>query len=286
MSTTNTPLRYPGGKSQLAPFVSDLLRANSLLNGIYAEPFAGGAGLAFRLLFSGHVSEIWLNDIDPAIYGFWHSVLHATDNLCEMIDKTPINMDEWGRQREFLVSGRGDTLKLGFAALFLNRTNRSGIITGGVIGGKEQTGNYKIDCRFNRAGLIEKIERIASYREVITLSKIDARLCITQWAKILPTRGLMNIDPPYFVKGRDLYTNSYTPDNHRDLSKVIRQIKCNWMLTYDDVPEIQTMYAGLPMYHKGLNYFAQVKRQANELLVLAPKLVTPACLADQALNAA
>lgn len=286
MSTTETPLRYPGGKSQLAPFVTDLLRENNLLNGIYAEPFAGGSGLALRLLFSGRVSEIWLNDIDPAIYGFWHSVLHATDHLCEMIDKVPVNMDEWRRQRELLLSAKGDTLRLGFAALFLNRTNRSGILMAGVIGGKAQTGSYKIDCRFNKAGLIEKIRRIANYREVVKLSKLDALLCIRNWAKELPARGLMNIDPPYFVKGQELYTNFYTPSNHRDLSNAIRRLKCNWMLTYDDVPEVREMYAGLPMYHKGLHYFAQVKRQANELLVVAPKLVAPASIASQALDAA
>ncbi len=286
MSTTETPLRYPGGKSQLALFVTDLLRENNLLNGIYAEPFAGGSGLALRLLLSGRVSEIWLNDIDPAIYGFWHSVLYATDDLCEMIDRVPVNMDEWRRQREVLLSGKGDTLRLGFAALFLNRTNRSGILMAGVIGGKTQMGSYKIDCRFNKAGLIEKIRRIANYREVVTLSKLDALLCIKNWAKALPARGLMNIDPPYFVKGQELYTNFYTPDNHRDLSKTIRRLKCNWMLTYDDVPEVRVMYAGLPMYRKGLHYFAQVKRQANELLVVAPRLVAPASIAGQSLYAA
>lgn len=286
MPSTETPLRYPGGKSQLAPLVTDLLRANGLLSGIYAEPFAGGAGLAFRLLFMGHVSEIWLNDIDPAIYGFWHSVLHATDDLCQMIHETPVDMDEWRRQREILLTGTGDRLRIGFAALFLNRTNRSGIITGGVIGGKQQDGTYKIDCRFNRQSLIAKIERISAYRDVVRLSKVDATLCIKRWARSLPARGLMNIDPPYFVKGHDLYTNFYTPANHNELSRVIRELRCKWMLTYDDVPEVQAMYAGLPIYRKELYYCAHVKREASELLILAPTVVTPASLKDQALRAA
>lgn len=282
MPTTETPLRYPGGKTQLAPFVIDLLRANRLLGGVYAEPFAGGAGLAWRLLLAGHVSEVWLNDIDPAIHGFWDSVLNHTDDLCELIETTPINMEEWHRQRGVMERGRVGPLKLGFATLFLNRTNRSGIINGGVIGGKDQTGNYKLDCRFNRAGLIEKIRRIATYREVVRLTHLDAMLCIPEWAKEMPKRSLMNIDPPYFAKGQGLYTNFYTCSDHKNLSVMIRDLKRPWMLTYDDVEDIERLYVGLPMYRKGLVYYAQVKRQATELVVLAPTLAAPQSLYQQA----
>ncbi len=256
------------------------------MNGVYAEPFAGGAGLAWRLLFAGHVSEVWLNDIDPAIHGFWHSVLHETDALCERIESTAVTIREWERQRRVLAEGSDSALDIGFAGFFLNRTNRSGIINGGVIGGKNQAGDYKIDCRFTKPGLIAKIRRIAAYREVVTLTQVDARLCIPQWAKRLPRRGLMNIDPPYFVKGYDLYTNFYTPANHKDLARAIRRLKCSWMLTYDDAPEVRALYDGLPMYYKGLNYSVQVKRKANELLVLAPALTPPASLAGQQVCAA
>lgn len=282
MPTTETPLRYPGGKTQLAPFVIDLLRANQLLGGVYAEPFAGGAGLACRLLLAGHVSEIWLNDIDPNVHAFWDAVLNQTDRLCDLIEATPVNMEEWNRQKGIVERGRAGTLKLGFATLFLNRTNRSGIINGGVIGGKDQNGNYKIDCRFNRAALIEKIRRIASYREVIALTRLDALQCISEWAKRMPKRGLMNIDPPYFDKGQDLYTNFYTGSDHTELSVTIRSLKCHWMLTYDDVDEIERLYKGLPMYRKGLIYYAQIKRRSSELVVLAPSLAAPESLYRQA----
>lgn len=282
MPTTETPLRYPGGKTQLAPFVVDLLKANRLIGGIYAEPFAGGAGLAWRLLLAGQVSEVWLNDIDPAIHAFWDSVLNKTDDLCELIETTPVTMDEWHLQRAVMERARPAKLKLGFATLFLNRTNRSGIINGGVIGGKDQAGNYKLDCRFNRAGLIQKIQRIASYKDVVKLTQLDAALCIPKWAKELPQRSLINIDPPYFEKGQGLYTNFYTAADHKQLSQMIRKLKCPWMLTYDDVDEIEQLYTGLPMYRKGLIYYAQVKRRANELVVLAPTLAAPQSLYQQA----
>jgi DNA adenine methylase len=279
MPTTESPLRYPGGKTQLAPFVSDLLRENDLNRGVYAEPFAGGAGIALRLLFSGHVSEVWLNDIDPGIYSFWRMVLEQPDDLCELIWRTPVTIDQWHVQRKTMASTT-DPLQLAFATLFLNRTNRSGIIAAGVIGGKDQKGNYKLDCRFKKGELVEKVQRIAEHKEVIRLSQLDAKLCIAQWTKSLPKRALINIDPPYYAKGRELYTNFYQPEDHQVLARAIRRLKCAWMLTYDDVPAIERLYTGLPIYRKALTYYAQVKRRANELLVLSPSLRRPPGLSE------
>jgi DNA adenine methylase len=275
MPTTDSPLRYPGGKTQLTPFVVELLRANSLLGGIYAEPFAGGAGLALRLLLNGHVAEIWLNDIDPAIHALWHSVLNRTDELCELIDSTPVTMDEWHLQRQRLHDKRSGDLRRGFAALFLNRTNRSGILNGGVIGGKGQQSAYSLDCRFNKPELQEKIRRIAMYRDVIRLSRLDAVDCLRQWRKAFPRRGLINIDPPYYVQGRDLYLSYYEHADHESLRSAVRALKVPWILTYDDVPQIVELYGGVRLFRKRLLYSAQVKRHAFELLGLAPGLKLP-----------
>jgi DNA adenine methylase len=285
MPTTDSPLRYPGGKTQLAPFVSDLLRENDLLRGVYAEPFAGGAGIAWRLLFAGHVSEVWLNDIDPGIYSLWKMVLEQPDDLCELIQRTPVTIKQWHEQRKILASST-DPLRLAFATLFLNRTNRSGIIGAGVIGGKAQNGTYKLDCRFNKEELVDKIVRIAEHRDVIRLSRLDAKLCIAQWSKGLPKRALINIDPPYFAKGQELYTNFYKAEDHQVLARAIRRLKCAWMLTYDDVPAIEALYTGLPTYRKALIYYAQVKRRANELLVLSPTLKRPPGLSEVLAEAA
>lgn len=280
MPITDTPLRYPGGKTQLAPFVTEILRANDLLQSIYCEPFAGGAGIACRLLLNGNVSEIWINDIDPAIHAFWHSVLHETEDLCERIATTPLNMTEWHLQRQVHVSSTPHKLDLGFSTLFLNRTNRSGILRAGVIGGKEQKGNYLLDCRFDRADLIRKIRRIALYREQVHLSCTDARLYIGSTLKKLPAHALVNVDPPYYRAGPDLYTNSYEHKDHAALARAVRAMRHRWMLTYDDAPEIRAMYSGLAQYRKTLTYYAQVKRSAVELLVLSPLLTPPSSLQE------
>jgi DNA adenine methylase len=101
--------------------------------------------------------------------------LNSTGQLCERIERATVDITEWHRQRQIHAEGKTNLLDLGFATLFLNRTNRSGILKGGVIGGISQTGKYSIDCRFRRDELIRKIRRIALYREQIHLTCVDAR---------------------------------------------------------------------------------------------------------------
>ncbi|WP_394792451.1 DNA adenine methylase [Rhodoferax sp.] len=275
MPVTDTPLRYPGGKTQMTPLVQDIMQVNNLAQCVYCEPFAGGAGIACRLLVEGAIAEAWINDIDPSIYNFWDCVLTATDDLCELIQTTPITMEEWRRQREIQQQPNVSKLALGFSTLFLNRTNRSGILKGGVIGGQEQKGNYPLDCRFNKVDLIRKVRRLSIYRDQIRLTSQDARSYIDNTVCKLPTHSLVNIDPPYFDKGPELYTSFYKADDHAALAKAVRAIKKPWMLTYDDVPAIQKLYAGLPGTRKALNYTAQVKKIGVELLVMSPNLIPP-----------
>lgn len=275
MPVTDTPLRYPGGKSQLTPFVIELLRANDLFGAVYVEPFAGGAGIAWRLLFDGYASEVWINDIDPAIHAFWHCVLHRTDDLCEKIERTGVTIEEWHRQRQIQSEARQGSLELGFSTFFLNRTNRSGILKAGVIGGLAQSGNWKLDCRFKKPDLIEKIRRIAIYKDQVRLTREDASHFLSSTVQNLPRHALINIDPPYYRKGPGLYCSFYQPSDHEQLARTIRSLARPWMLTYDDTPEIRELYEGLPLATKGLTYYAQVKRTGVELMVLEPSLSIP-----------
>ena len=275
MPTTDTPLRYPGGKTQLTPFVLDVLNKNNLMQCVYCEPFAGGAGIACRLLLVGAVSEIWINDIDSSIHAFWHSVLNAPDKLCNWIEKIPVTIHEREKQRAVQQDVKASIFQLGCSTFFLNRTNRSGILKGGVIGGREQNSEYPIDCRFNRTELIRKIQRLALYKDQIHLSRIDAEIYIKTVLPKLPDHSLVNIDPPYFGKGPGLYTSFYKPKDHTALSRAVRAIRKPWMLTYDDAPEIIDLYAGLPQLLKELKYTAQVKRVGVELLVMSKRLDWP-----------
>ena len=203
-----TPLRYPGGKTKLYLLVKELIKVNNCKT--YIEPYAGGAGVALKLLFNNDVQKIMINDFDKAIYSFWYSVLNYTDELVKKIEETPITMEEWYIQKNIYEnkSNSNSILELGFATLFLNRTNRSGILKAGVIGGKSQEGNYKLDCRFNKVELIKKIKKIASFKSRIKLYNLDAEVFIRR--NVSKTKDSFTFfDPPYYKKGPGLYTNFY-----------------------------------------------------------------------------
>lgn len=275
-----SPLRYPGGKTSLFPLMCEILRRNDLDQRPYAEPFAGGCGLALGLLFEGVVSEIHINDIDASIWAFWSSVLFETDAFVDLIHATDVTLDEWRRQRSvYLAQDVSEPLTLGFSAFFLNRTNRSGIIKGaGVIGGLEQQGNYKIDCRFNREDLAARVQRVAKYRDRITLTRHDAVEFLRRANDILPRKSLICIDPPYFKKGSSLYTSFYKREDHVYLSDVILGLQRPWLVTYDRSPVIEDLYRSQSMYEVAVNYSVETKRKAGELLVASPGLLLPASL--------
>lgn len=276
MPSTPSPLRYPGGKYSILPMVSEIIKFNDLERGHYAEPYAGGCGLALGLLFKGLVHEIHLNDLDRSIWGFWDSIINQTDRFVDRIKDTPVTLDEWHRQREVQVSDQADVFDKSFSAFFLNRTNRSGVICkAGVIGGLEQDGKYKIDCRFNKDGLISKIRRIEKYKHRIHLYNLDAVDFITAADTFLPEKSFLCIDPPYYKKGSTLYTNFYGPEDHKALADVILEVRHPWILTYDDVPQIQSLYKTRRQFRFNLNYSAAEKRKGTELLVVAPWLKIP-----------
>lgn len=277
MAQTHSPLRYPGGKSCLFPLITAILNENDLRLPHYAEPYAGGASLALALLFGGRVSDIHLNDVDPGIWSFWHSVLNDTDALVDRIETTHVTVPEWREQRAiYRENDLSDPLKLGFATFFLNRTNRSGIIgTGGVIGGLGQAGDYKIDCRFNKDELIRRIKRIRKYKNRIHLTRLDALQFLKRESDLFPMRTFLAIDPPYFAKGSSLYTSFYGPHDHADVAQAILALDRPWVLTYDAAAEISALYEARPQFLFDIRYSLQTKRTGSELLITSSGLQLP-----------
>ncbi len=269
-----SPLRYPGGKSKLTAYVLETLKLNNLEGGVYAEPFAGGSAISWYLLLKGHVSKVYINDLNPSIHAFWDSVLNHTDALCALIENTPITMDEWHHQKKIQQIGiDAGVLTLGFSTFFLNRTNRSGIIKAGVIGGLKQDGDYKLDCRFNKSTLIEKIRVIAKRRKNIVLTNLDAVDFLKRRVSKIKTKCLVNIDPPYYVKGKGLYQNFFEHDDHYRLYESVKKITQPWIVTYDDTPEINSIYSEFDPDAFGLTYTAQTKRKGSEVIIHNPCLL-------------
>jgi DNA adenine methylase len=272
----STPLRYPGGKTRLANFMRLVFEKNDLISGHYIEPYAGGAGIALHLLFSGYASHVHINDLNKSIYAFWQLVLEDTDNLCRLISDTPVDMDNWLRQQEVQAHPeRHSALELGFSTFFLNRTNRSGIISGGVIGGKNQDGPWKLGVRYNKTDLISRIEKISRFSDDITVYNKDAAEFIAEVISTLPLQSIVYLDPPYYAKGRDLYEDHYGFDEHLTISSLVGDIRQKWIISYDDTPEIRSMYQQYRNLPYQLSYSAADRYKGAEIMFFSDDLLIP-----------
>lgn len=270
--TNVSPLRYPGGKGKTYKYIRYLVHENNI--NTYIEPFAGGASVALQLLINGDVNKIIINDYDRSIYSLWYSIIKNSDALIKLIETTEITMDEWYRQKEIqLKKDSVDLLELAFSTLFLNRTNRSGIIKAGVIGGKKQNGNYKLDCRFNKKNIIQRIHKIAALSDSIEIYNFDAKDFINN-VIVNTSNSFTFFDPPYYIKGPNLYTNFYSPADHIELSKSIINLMENhyWILTYDTAEEIMELYHRFKNYQYSLNYSIATPSKGTEYIFFSDKL--------------
>ncbi len=273
-----SPLRYPGGKAPFAPFIAKIMEQNDLVDGHYLEPYAGGAGVALELLLEGKASHIHINDADPAIYAFWAAVTKYSDKLLALLESTPITMEEWFRWRSVLrEESKATIVEKGFATLFLNRTNRSGILKAGVIGGKNQDGDYKLDARFKKDVVAARIEAIANHARNISVYCEDSLQLLKRCSEFLPKQSLIYLDPPYYVKGKGLYRNYYEHDDHIAIAKKLQQngFKWPWVVSYDNVEEICAMYKMSQSLNYGLNYTAQRRYVGSEVMFFSQNIAVP-----------
>ena len=271
-----SPLRYPGGKGKIVNYIKLLLLENNLVGIDYVEPYAGGASVALSLLFEDFADCVHINDINPGIHAFWAAALNATAELCERIAATDVTIDEWHHQRSILTAADSDPVDLAFATFFMNRTNRSGIIRGGVIGGLDQTGNWKLDARYNKEELIRRIQKVGRHRTRIVLTCIDAATYLHQWTNPGGNPAFVYLDPPYFVKGEGLYDNFYNSDDHAQVAKAVAQLKQPWIVSYDAHPEIIKLYNGSHHIRYSLSYSANSARPSGaEVMFFSKGLELP-----------
>ncbi len=274
---TSSPLRYPGGKAAMAGLLSGVRRLNGLGGRAIAEPFCGGAGASLSLLYLEETTHIYLNDADRAIHDFWWSLVNQTKAFVRLLSNKRVSMAEWKRQREtYRSKGTLSRLRRGFAAFYLNRCNRSGIImNGGPIGGIEQHGKWKLDARFNKTELRARCEKVGEYRQRINVSGLDGLDFIDS---IDPGETFFFIDPPYFEKGQTVYLNSLDARYHAALAERLRALNDQaWVLTYDDRPEIRRLYRGWANIRSfSFRYIAAERRHGKELLITPKSLRLPA----------
>lgn len=276
-----SPLRYPGGKASLYDFLVKTLKENHIVDGEYAEGFAGGAGAALKLLMLEDVYKIHLNDSDQLVYSFWYSVLNHTEELCRKIADTDINLQEWSFRKEIMkdkmLQKKLDIVELGFTSFFLNRCNRSGILKAGVIGGLEQSGKWKIDARYNKEDLISRIQQIAYYKERISLYNQDILDFLKSINKMKTDSKIFTyLDPPYVVQGKELYRHYFKEEKHKELADYLqRRYNHLWLVSYDDHPLIHKSYREVSKNIFEFNYYANRTKVGRELVISSKKCALP-----------
>lgn len=269
MAKSLSPLRYPGGKSKIYDKVKRIVINNNLSNLTYVEPFAGGFGVGIALLEEGIISNAIINDYDKHVYHFWYAALNYTNDLINMIVETPLTLEERDTQKAIYSNENSDVLHDGFATLFLNRVNFSGIINGGPLGGFTQNGTYRLDCRFNKHEIIEKIKRLSKYSNQIEVLNYSANELIEATLKDRLNSLFFNLDPPYVKNGYRLYTNFFDEKDHVALSNIVKEnlLHSTWIMTYDDCPLVRSIYEGFHMVGYGIQHNAGGSVWGKEVVI-------------------
>ncbi|EXI76528.1 MAG TPA: DNA adenine methylase [Candidatus Accumulibacter phosphatis] len=274
----SSPLRYPGGKGCLSDFLSDLLEINQLIGCDYFEPYAGGAGAGLNLLCTGRVRAVHINDADPRVHALWCALLDENERFIDQIQSVTLNVEEWRRQHAICAAGDSvDRFALGFAAFYMNRCNRSGVLKGaGPIGGLHQSGEWRLDARFNRVDLVARVRVLGELRDRIHVTGLDAIEFLKQEFPVDRARAFVYADPPYLVRGRKLYLNGYGPGDHAELARYLgTQRVLPWLVSYDDEPLIRDLYAEHQIDILPIRYSLQRKRAAHELLIAPHHVYVP-----------
>lgn len=273
-----SPLRYPGGKRKLAPFVADLMARCDGRPELFVEPFAGGASVSISLLEADYVDMIALADADPLVGSFWSVVFSDQAHvLADMVYDARITLEEWLRLRS-LEAAPG--IEAAFKCLFLNRTSFSGSLNNvaGPIGGKSQAGDYKIDCRFNRNKLAERILELSRLRHRVrfvrtqTFAKTLSDVRRTAVARDRPSSLFWYLDPPFFAKADRLYRYHFEAEDHVGFAEATAAIPGHWLLSYDDHPDARRLHGRHPGFAViNLQYSARIddkqRLSAKEIIV-------------------
>ena len=268
-----SPLRYPGGKAALATFLADLIDSQRPRPRVYVEPFAGGAGAALRLLYAEYVDRVVLNDLNPGIGAFWRALFQHTDELIEQIRSCELSIEAWHSYRTRYQSGEGTDIELGFATLYLNQTNRSGILEARPIGSLQQAGEWKLGVRFNREDLATRVGILGAYRDRVDVRQQDA---LELLASLDTKDALLYVDPPYLVQGDELYLDTLTWEDHQRLARMLKKQHRRWMLTYDAdsrVPDL--LYRKLRCAQFSIKHTAAVQQMGTEYAVFSEALRVP-----------
>ena len=271
MKPSVTPLRYPGGKTWLLDYVKAFARFHKLSSTTIVEPYGGSASISVGLIRSQLVTDATVCERDPLIVAFWNVAIHRNEELIEYLSSLEINMETWYGLRRYLdleKTNLQNELEAAGAFLFFNRTNYSGIIKGGPLGGKKQLSKYKLNCRFNKGRIADKIRSLKALEDKLKIIQIDGLEYMKNHALQSPDNVFFYVDPPYYGAGKDLYRFYFTDFDHQQLSAFLTGTEIPWLLSYDDAEFIRNLYqkkSNLPVYTDYQS--GHLRRGVKELLI-------------------
>mgnify|MGYP001440887376 CR=1 FL=1 len=270
-------IRYPGGKSKLRAEILKQLDKQIYLGGSkiieYREPFFGGGSIGLKFLeMNPYIHKAWINDKDVGVASLWTSVMRYHDELKRKVVNFVPSVDIFYQYKDILLSNQPmDVVELGFMKLAVHQMSFSGlgVMAGGPIGGKTQLGNYTIDCRWSADYICNKINK---YHALFSRTNMYNNICSSfNFEKVLEDdiddNALVYIDPPYYVKGNDLYIVKFEKSDHMRLAELLKCAKYRWLLSYDDCEEVRELYNWAVIQPVGVNYTIKTSRNKSEVLI-------------------
>lgn len=280
-------LRYPGSKAKLVPHI---MRAfpDQLLSPLfqhqeleYIEPFVGGGAVALRVLDALRGARertlVRLYDKDPHLVCLWNAIIKSPDELAQMVrDHDAPTTDDFYRCKE--EDGTTiDPIRAGFQKILLHQLGFGGLgwMAGGPLGGRDQSSEYNVACRWNPSRIAHDIKRIHSL--LAGFKSVSVRTQdFTKSIAIAGERSFVYADPPYYTAGPQLYKHAFDDADHVRLADALRVSGAEWVLSYDDHPFIRDLYSWAQIDEVAVRYTVAVardgsaRRKNNELLIRNP----------------
>lgn len=242
-------IRYPGGKSKLRKQI--IIRIAKMFDGEeYVEPFFGGGSVGLNVLKDINVKKIWINDLDLGVASLWTSVIRFPEMLKKVVTEFEPSVELFDKFKDLLQTRPHlkipeEVVNWGLMKLAIHQISYSGlgVKSGGPLGGRDQKSKYKIDCRWSPSYICKRIDE---YHKMFSEVEVRYNCCssrdflavIDGWKDFI-----FYLDPPYFVKGRDLYQYGFSNNDHFVLADLLKSTTCKWILSYDDCEEIRELYS-------------------------------------------
>jgi DNA adenine methylase len=280
-------LRYPGSKAKLAaqilPTVPDAFRAARCTGGHgdvaaeYREPFFGSGALGLEVISRLQKDTcVWINDLDPGVYAIWLSVVHDVRPLEQAIAAFRPTVDAFRRLKADDGATTGDTVRDALHKIALHRMSVSGFgaKSGGPMGGRSQRGECHVASRWNPSSIITAVRRA---HRILWRFKDRLRITNLHFRDVIDgagVRSLIYLDPPYYVKGSQLYANHMTDAEHVELAAMLRSTTAEWRLSYDDCERVRDLYSWATRRQLEVRYTNAITNESRprnrELLIYPP----------------